>query len=110
MKWDAGIGGAVADRVGLLLRDLGRRFQIVCVTHLPQIAAYATTHHHVSKILRGDRTVTGIERLAEQGRVAEIARLMTGGASKTAEASARALLGSKQKTKGKSERAKAKGR
>ena len=106
---DAGIGGAAADRVGRMLGELGRRFQILCVTHLPQIAAYATTHHHVSKVVQGDRTVTHIDRLAEEGRVTEIARLMTGGASRHAQDGARELLKSKQYTKGESERAKAKG-
>ena len=106
---DAGIGGSVADQVGSRLRALGERFQIVCVTHLPQIAAYATTHYHVSKVVRDGRTVTRVERLAEQGRVAELARLMTGGASSQARASAKELLLSKQNTKGESERAKAKG-
>ena len=106
---DAGIGGAAADRVGRRLRELGEKFQILCVTHLPQIAAYATTHHHVSKVVRDDRTVTQIEQLTEQGRVSEIARLMAGDATKEAKESARALLSSKQNTKGENERAKAKG-
>ena len=105
---DAGIGGATADRVGKMLLELGRRFQIVCVTHLPQIAAYATAHHHVSKVVRGDRTTIRIVRLVGQGRVTEIARLMTGGASRQAQAGARELLKSKENTKDESERAKAK--
>ena len=106
---DAGIGGAAADRVGAMLRGLGETFQVICVTHLPQIAAYGTSHYHVSKVIRGGRTVTRVERLAEQGRVAELARLMTGGASAQAKASAKELLTGKQRTKGESERAKAKG-
>ena len=106
---DAGIGGSVADQVGSRLRALGERFQIVCVTHLPQIAAYAPTHYQVSKVVRHGRTVTRVERLAEQGRVVELARLMTGGASPQARASAKELLESKQNTKDESERAKAKG-
>ena len=95
---DVGVGGAAADRVGKMLRKLGCRFQILCVTHFPQIAAYATTHHHVSKVVRGDRTVTRIDRLTEQGRVTEIARLMTGGTSRQAQDGARELLKSKEKT------------
>ena len=97
---DAGIGGGVADRVGTMLRELGERFQVLCVTHLPQIAAYATAHHHVSKVVRHGRTVTRVEELAEQGRVTELARLMTGGASRRAQEGARELLYSKQKAKG----------
>ena len=104
---DAGIGGVVADRVGGMLQELGRRFQVLCVTHLPQIAAYATSHHHISKVVRHGRTVTRVEALAAQGRVTEIARLMTGGASRRAQDGARELLESKQIPK--SERAKAKG-
>ena len=89
---DAGIGGAAADSVGRMLRTLARRFQVLCVTHLPQIAAYATSHHHVSKCVRDGRTATSVESLGEQGRVAELARLMTGGTSVAAKESARILL------------------
>lgn len=89
---DAGIGGAVADSVGRMLRTLARRFQVLCVTHLPQIAAYATSHHHVSKRVRDGRTATSVESLREQGRVAELARLMTGGTSAAARAGAQVLL------------------
>ena len=89
---DAGIGGAVADSVGRMLRTLAQRFQVLCVTHLPQIAAYATSHHHVSKNVRDGRTATSVETLGEQGRVAELARLMTGGTSVAAREGARELL------------------
>ena len=106
---DAGIGGAAADRVGSMLRALGKTFQVLCVTHLPQIAAHATSHCHVFKVVRKGRTVTRVEPLAEEGRVMEIARLMTGGASRRARESAQELLLSKQNAKGESERAKAKG-
>ena len=106
---DVGIGGAAADQVGSMLRTLGKRFQVLCVTHLPQIAAYAASHYHVSKVVRDGRTVTRVEPLAEEGRIMEIARLMTGGASRRAQESAQELLASKQNTKGESERAKAKG-
>ena len=103
---DAGIGGAVADRVGKMLSGLADRFQVLCVTHLPQIAAYASSHHQVSKVVRSGRTVTSVQVLADQGRVAELARLMTGGASNKAVEGARELLTSKQNTKGESERRK----
>ncbi len=89
---DAGIGGAVADSVGRMLRTLARRFQVLCVTHLPQIAAYAASHYHVSKRTRGGRTATSVELLGGQGRVAELARLMTGGTSAAAREGARVLL------------------
>ena len=100
---DAGIGGAVADRVGSMLSQLSEKCQVICVTHLPQIAAYATSHHHVSKVVQQGRTITRIEQLAEEGRVAELARLMTGGDSAGARAGAEELLMGKQKTKAKGE-------
>ena len=96
---DAGIGGAVADRVGSMLRELSERCQVICVTHLPQIAAYGETHYHVSKVVQSGRTITRVTQLAEQGRVTEIARLMTGGDATGARAGAAELLKSKEKTK-----------
>ena len=90
---DAGIGGRVADTVGHKLNGLGEKFQVVCVTHLPQIAAYAATHYHVSKTVRRGRTVTRTERLTGAARVAELAGLMTGiQVSTSGLASARELL------------------
>ena len=105
---DAGIGGAVADRVGSMLRELSDRCQVVCVTHLPQIAAYGATHYHVSKIVQDGRTITRVTQLAEQGRVTEIARLMTGGDATVARAGAAELLKSKEKTKDERRKRKAK--
>ncbi len=103
---DAGIGGRVADVVGARLGALGERFQVLCITHLPQIAAHGTTQFRIEKGVRGSRTVTTVERLDEHGRVDEIAR-MIGGAVVTAQASgaARELLaaGHKQKAKAKGE-------
>ena len=113
---DAGIGGRVAESVGHKLNGLGAKFQVVCVTHLPQIAAYGEAHYHVSKSVRGGRTITRVDRLTGEARVEEIGRLMTGGkVLASARASARELLTAtggarhEQKTKGESERAKAKG-
>jgi DNA repair protein RecN (Recombination protein N) len=79
---DAGIGGRVADVVGMKLRDLGEEFQVVCITHLAQIAARATTHFHIDKSVRGTRTITNVARMEHEGRVDEIAR-MIGGAQVT---------------------------
>ena len=113
---DAGIGGRVAESVGYKLNGLGAKFQVVCVTHLPQIAAYGAAHYHVSKSVRRGRTITRVDRLTGEARVEEIGRLMTGGkVLASARASARELLAatgepvSEQKTKDESERAKAKG-
>ena len=94
---DAGIGGSAAGSVGRLLSRLGERFQVVCVTHLPQIAAHAAAHCRVAKTVRDGRTVTSVAALEEAERVVELARLMTGGASPTALAGARALLDSGQR-------------
>ena len=90
---DAGIGGRVADVVGSRLQALGARFQVLCITHLPQIAARGTTQFRIEKIVRRDRTLTHVERLDSDGRVAEVAR-MIGGASVTEQvrASARELI------------------
>ena len=108
---DAGIGGRVADVVGARLGALGERFQVLCITHLPQIAAHGATQFRIEKQLRGSRTVTCVERLDEAGRVGEIAR-MIGGAVVTdpARASAGELLAAarKQKAKAKGERRKRK--
>jgi DNA repair protein RecN (Recombination protein N) len=75
---DAGIGGAVADVVGARLRLLGDRFQVLCITHLPQIAAYGSTHFRIEKSVRGGRTITGVTRVEGIEREAEIARMMGG--------------------------------
>jgi DNA repair protein RecN (Recombination protein N) len=92
---DAGIGGRVADVVGGRLSDLGGRFQVLCITHLPQIAARASTQFRIEKDVRRSRTVTSVSRLDESARIDEIAR-MIGGATITdaVRASAREMLGS----------------
>jgi DNA repair protein RecN (Recombination protein N) len=80
---DAGIGGRVAEVVGERLRDLGRSFQVLCITHLPQIAALGTAQFRIAKAVRAGRTLTSVERLDEAARVEELARMM-GGATVTA--------------------------
>ena len=105
---DAGIGGIVADRVGSMLRKLSEDCQVLCVTHSPQIAAYGTRHYHVLKVVRNGRTVTRVAQLDRQGRVAELARLMTGGEAASARAGAEELLESKEKTKDERRKRKAK--
>ncbi len=90
---DAGIGGAVADVVGLRLQRLGGRFQVLCITHLPQIAAYGTTHFQITKSVRAGRTLTDVTRVTDDDRESELAR-MIGGAdiSPAVRASAREML------------------
>jgi DNA repair protein RecN (Recombination protein N) len=75
---DAGIGGRVADVVGRKLRALGSAFQVLCITHLPQIAAYADTHFEIDKRVEGGRTRTTVRRLDAGGRVEELARMLGG--------------------------------
>jgi DNA repair protein RecN (Recombination protein N) len=75
---DAGIGGAVADAVGERLRALANRFQVICITHLPGIAARADTHFVVEKETARGRTSTRAQLLDDEGRVAELARMLAG--------------------------------
>ena len=77
---DAGIGGRAADRVGRKLAELARSHQVLCITHLPQIAAYAGTHFRVEKQSPGDRAQARIIGVEGADRVEEIAR-MAGGES-----------------------------
>jgi DNA repair protein RecN (Recombination protein N) len=90
---DAGIGGRVADVVGARLRALGERFQVLCITHLPQIAAHGTTQFRIEKTVRGQRTVTSIAQLDEGARADEIGRMISGATlTEQVRASARELL------------------
>lgn len=75
---DAGIGGRVATVVGQKLASLGERYQVLCITHLPQVAASGRTQFLIHKQTRGRRTVTGVEKLTRAERVEELARMMGG--------------------------------
>jgi len=75
---DAGIGGAVAETVGKLLHQLGQSHQILCVTHLPQVAAQGNHHLKVSKSQTGDKTVSQVQILGRAERVEEVARMLGG--------------------------------
>ncbi len=77
---DAGIGGRVADVVGEKLKALSRSHQVICVTHLPQIARFADAHFRIEKTETAGRTVTRVRRLDRKGRVEEIARMLAGSA------------------------------
>ena len=80
---DAGIGGAISEKVGLKLKQLSQKHQVVCITHLAQIAKYAANQFRISKDVIDGRTFTAIVPLAEEtARIEEIAR-MIGGASIT---------------------------
>lgn len=75
---DAGIGGQTADVVGLKLKRLSKTNQVICVTHLPQIASYADSHYCISKTVQKGRTVTRLNRLDGKQRIHEIARMISG--------------------------------
>ena len=75
---DTGIGGRSADPVGRSLWTLARRHQVLCVTHLPQIAAHADAHFQISKRERDGRTITEVTRLDREGRIVELAQMLGG--------------------------------
>ncbi len=75
---DSGVGGGVAEMVGLRLAELGEKRQVLCVTHLPQVASLAHHHLRVSKVTDGNATRTGISELGQQERIEELARMLGG--------------------------------
>ena len=76
---DTGIGGRVADSVGERLKCLSRENQVLCVTHLPQIACFADHHYSVEKVERGGRTFVSVQYLAtERERATELSRMLSG--------------------------------
>ena len=90
---DTGVGGRSADPVGRSLWALARRHQVLCVTHLPQIAAHADVQFRIAKRERDGRTITEVERLDREGRIVELAQMLGGQAGgATTLASARELL------------------
>jgi DNA repair protein RecN (Recombination protein N) len=90
---DTGIGGRSADPVGRSLWALARRHQVLCVTHLPQIAAHADVHFRIAKRERDGRTLTEVERLDREGRIVELAQMLgSDGDTAAGLAAARELL------------------
>jgi len=75
---DIGIGGRAAEAVGQKLKTLSEAQQVICITHLPQIAAFADQHFLIEKGERGGRTHTGVRRMKREERVEEIARMLSG--------------------------------
>jgi DNA repair protein RecN (Recombination protein N) len=75
---DAGVGGAIAEVIGRSIADIARHRQVVCITHLPQIAALADTHFVVDKHEARGRTSTSVRRLERAERVEEVARMLGG--------------------------------
>lgn len=95
---DAGIGGKTADTVGRKLRQVARARQVLCITHLPQIACYADHHLSTDKRVEGERTLTSVTVLGKDERVREIARMLGGeSVTDTSLQHARELLGQARK-------------
>ena len=88
---DSGIGGRVGMTVGGMLWDLGKRHQVLCVTHLPQLAAFGDQHFHVTKRSDNDRTATQVVQLQGESRVEELAAMLGASTSVTLQ-SAREIL------------------
>jgi DNA repair protein RecN (Recombination protein N) len=89
---DAGIGGATAQAVGTQIRTVADHRQVLCVTHLPQIAAHAHHHFHVEKYVVGGRTETRVDKLGAAARKDELARMLGGDTTARARAHAAELL------------------
>jgi DNA repair protein RecN (Recombination protein N) len=91
---DSGIGGKTAECIAQKLKSLAKNHQILCITHLPQIASFAAHHYKIEKRIEGRRTFTTVQKLDFEGRVEEIARLMSGSRITAASLeSAREILG-----------------
>jgi DNA repair protein RecN (Recombination protein N) len=95
---DAGIGGRTAELVGLQLKRLAEREQVICITHLPQIACYGDYHYKVQKQAEAEKTLTRISLLSPEDRVEELSRMLGGiSISEKTRAHAREMLqGAKQ--------------
>lgn len=97
---DSGIGGAIAEIVGRTLHALGARRQVLCVTHLAQVAACADHHYRVEKQLRGGRSESFVQALGDAERIAELARMQAGVAITPATLAAAADLRERLRTQG----------
>ncbi|MDH4124271.1 MAG: DNA repair protein RecN [Gammaproteobacteria bacterium] len=97
---DSGVGGSVAEMVGRRLQELGARRQVLCVTHLPQVASLADAHVRISKVTDGKATRTGLRSLGDDERIQEIARMLGGVeiTQKTIDHAAEMLAGARRKT------------
>ena len=96
---DTGLGGVTARTVAEAIAKISRGRQVLCVTHLAQIAAMADVHLRISKSEMNGRTVTAIERLDEIERVKEISRMASGEESATSLKNAREMISSAKKIK-----------
>lgn len=96
---DSGVGGSVAEMVGRRLQELGARRQVLCVTHLPQVASLADAHFRISKVTDGKATRTTVRELGQDERIEEIARMLGGVeiTQKTIDHAAEMLAGARRK-------------
>ena len=90
---DSGVSGSAALKIGKLLKETAQNRQVFCVTHSPQIAAFADTHMYIEKETKGDATFTTVRKLGTEERIAEIARIISGdNITETAAENAREML------------------
>jgi DNA repair protein RecN (Recombination protein N) len=90
---DVGVGGRAGQVVGQKLWAITDNHQVICITHLPQVAAFGDSHYHIAKEFEVDRTRTSVRRLDEQQRVDELAAMLDGTPSEHSRANAREILG-----------------
>ena len=89
---DAGIGGRAAETVGQKLKSLSASHQIICITHLPQIASYADTHLKIEKKIKAKRTTVEVRKIEKDERTVEIARMLSGDSSEVSIKHAKEML------------------
>ncbi|MDP3296065.1 MAG: DNA repair protein RecN [Thermodesulfovibrionia bacterium] len=92
---DAGIGGRAAETVGQKLKSLSASHQIICITHLPQIASYADTHLKIEKKIKAKRTTVEVRKIEKDERTVEIARMLSGDSSEVSIKHAKEMIKSK---------------
>jgi DNA repair protein RecN (Recombination protein N) len=90
---DVGVGGRAGQVVGQKLWAMTQNHQVICITHLPQVAAFADAHYHISKMIDLDRTRTNIRRLDDNQRIDELAAMLDGMPSEHSRANAREIIG-----------------
>ena len=88
---DANIGGETANAIGEKMRQIAKQRQVLCITHLPQVAAHASAHYRVTKQIKAGRTISEITLLDQKERITELARML-GGQSEAARKHAQVLL------------------
>ncbi len=89
---DSNVGGRLGSVIGHKLRSLAASHQVLCITHLPQIAALGDRHFQVAKALRGDRTITEVTALAGDAQIDELGQMLGGSVTAASRANARELL------------------